>query len=160
MSAKIGAPGSPGDSSSGNRLTRRYNNRKNLTGWALRRERARRYIKNVWEYWTEVPIWKQPIKHIEGEFGAGVASFFVFLKSLFLMNLAMLVLTTSFIILPMAVQWHQVLFLPFTRPFDCVFIFSARVCCVLSAVCCELPALLRIVHYPMPMILPERHLAS
>lgn len=45
-------------------------------------------------------LWYEPLKKIEGNFGTGVASFFKFLRWLFLVNLTIAIVSTSFIVIP------------------------------------------------------------
>lgn len=47
-----------------------------------------------------VPVWRKSIKTIEGQFGSGYASFFVFLRWLFLVNLSMSLVWLALVVLP------------------------------------------------------------
>ncbi|XP_066251004.1 transmembrane channel-like protein 7 isoform X2 [Euwallacea similis] len=59
-------------------------------------------------------LWYGPLKQIEGNFGTGVASFFKFLRWLFLLNLLLALISVGFIVMPKVTQdtyqqtddWH------------------------------------------------------
>ncbi|EGD81772.1 hypothetical protein PTSG_02485 [Salpingoeca rosetta] len=63
--------------------------------WHLKRTRRR----------DPIPIWSRSIKRIEGYFGSGLASFFTFLRWLFLVNLLISVVYICLVILPMAIRF-------------------------------------------------------
>lgn len=53
-------------------------------------------------------LWRQPLKQIEGHFGAGVLSYFLFLKWMLLINIPTLLLTFSFVVIPQILfRWFQ-----------------------------------------------------
>ena len=52
-----------------------------------------------------VPIWRTQIKLIEGHFGTGVVSFFVFTRYIFIINTAMAMLWLFLVVTPMAVAY-------------------------------------------------------
>ena len=45
-------------------------------------------------------LWRSLLKKIEGHFGTGVTSYFLFLKWIFLINIPIFILTFSFIVIP------------------------------------------------------------
>eukprot|EP00055_Hartaetosiga_balthica_P017682 m.121343 g.121343 ORF g.121343 m.121343 type:complete len:747 (+) comp9376_c1_seq2:150-2390(+) len=63
--------------------------------WKLKRTRRR----------DPIPIWRGQIKKIEGIFGNGMATFFIFLRWLFLMNLFIAICYLCFLVIPMAIQY-------------------------------------------------------
>ncbi|XP_043466058.1 transmembrane channel-like protein 5 [Leptopilina heterotoma] len=52
------------------------------------------------EICSEMELWYHPIKSIEGQFGSGIATYFKFLRWLFLINIITCLLSVSFIIIP------------------------------------------------------------
>lgn len=86
----------------------------------LRRENRRAQLGTVGLLWHDlkrwwyikrtrrrdpIPIWRTAIKTIEGHFGTGQASFFVFVRWLFLLNTVQAVAYSCFVVLPMAVRY-------------------------------------------------------
>eukprot|EP00050_Salpingoeca_kvevrii_P018453 m.74438 g.74438 ORF g.74438 m.74438 type:complete len:735 (-) comp8053_c0_seq2:3365-5569(-) len=65
------------------------------TWWHLKRTRRR----------DPTPLWRQKIKIIEGHFGSGMASFFVFIRWLFLLNFMQACFWLFPVILPAAVKF-------------------------------------------------------
>jgi len=53
-------------------------------------------------------LWQGHLKKIEGHFGTGVLSYFLFLKWLFYINIPVFVLTFAFVILPQILYRHIV----------------------------------------------------
>uniref|UniRef100_A0A1I8IPM2 TMC domain-containing protein n=2 Tax=Macrostomum lignano TaxID=282301 RepID=A0A1I8IPM2_9PLAT len=52
--------------------------------------------------WCEIPLWQKSLRTLEGMYGSGVLSFFVFLKSLFALNIILSILLGLFVIAPQA----------------------------------------------------------
>eukprot|EP00795_Rhopilema_esculentum_P009085 gene9085-16739_t len=61
--------------------------------WALMKMRLN-------EFFGSLELWRGPLKEVEGEFGNGVLSYFLFLKSLLLLNVIIFVLVFSFLTVP------------------------------------------------------------
>lgn len=58
-------------------------------------------LKTKWsEYVTKMELWQTSLKTIEGNFGTGVVAYFLFLRWLMFLNLAIFVLIFTFIVLP------------------------------------------------------------
>ncbi|ESO89005.1 hypothetical protein LOTGIDRAFT_228947 [Lottia gigantea] len=55
---------------------------------------------SVAEVMYSLELWKSHLKLIEGHFGTGVTSYFLFLKWLFLINIPVFLLTLGFVVLP------------------------------------------------------------
>lgn len=49
-------------------------------------------------------FWYEPIRQIEGHFGSAVGSYFYFLRWLFVLNLFLSILITTFVIIPQALH--------------------------------------------------------
>lgn len=60
-------------------------------------ERVRR---GAWECVSQVDLWQAHLKDIQGNFGSGVASYFLFLRRLLALNLAMAALLMGFVTVP------------------------------------------------------------
>lgn len=65
--------------------------------WELKRTRRR----------DPVPVWRGAIKKIEGQFGSGVASFFVFTRWLFLLNCSMALIWLPLVVIPTAIDFNR-----------------------------------------------------
>eukprot|EP00127_Corallochytrium_limacisporum_P002019 Clim_evm7s99 gene=Clim_evmTU7s99 len=83
------------------RLHRVENTRKDL-GWIGLKMREFKLwrLRRRHENQFTVPIFRRRIKIIESELGTGVSALFVFLRSMFLVDLVLMVMWVSFIILP------------------------------------------------------------
>eukprot|EP00049_Salpingoeca_infusionum_P015349 m.297933 g.297933 ORF g.297933 m.297933 type:complete len:814 (+) comp15859_c0_seq4:268-2709(+) len=88
------------------RLQERENARRNLStirlwwyNWNHRRQMRRLQRRDP------TPLWRGMIKTIEGKFGTGLASFFVFMRWLFLANLFLFTFYTGLVALPMAIRF-------------------------------------------------------
>lgn len=58
-------------------------------------------LKSKWsEYITKIELWQTSLKTIEGNFGTGVVAYFLFLRWLMFLNLAIFLLIFTFIVLP------------------------------------------------------------
>ena len=60
------------------------------------------------EWLLSLQLWKNPLKEVEGNFGNGVLSYFLFLKSLFWLNIAIF-LIELFIVVPQALINYEIL---------------------------------------------------
>nr|XP_058970366.1 transmembrane channel-like protein 7 [Pocillopora verrucosa] len=69
----------------------------------------------VSEWSRDYELWKGHLKRVEGRFGNGVSSFFVFLKLLFFLNMATFILEFGFVTLP------SVIIEPSTTSNSCTF---------------------------------------
>ncbi|KAH1026264.1 transmembrane channel-like protein 7 isoform X2 [Dendroctonus ponderosae] len=82
----------------------RKSKRKALSCWKMMKYRASmsftKLNMNIKDLAYSFELWYAPLKKIEGNFGTGVASFFKFLRWLFLVNFAIATICTSFIIIP------------------------------------------------------------
>lgn len=63
---------------------------------------------NLAEFGYFLKLWRGHMKKIEGHFGTGVLSYFLFLKWLFYINIPVFVLTFGFVILPQILYRHMV----------------------------------------------------
>lgn len=72
-----------------------YNRLKYRLGFALKISRNR-----VRDHLTSVELWYASIRKIEGHFGSAVASYFYFLRWLFLMNFGLLIFVLCFVVIP------------------------------------------------------------
>jgi hypothetical protein len=63
------------------------------------------YVKREWSRNHKNPLWAKPIKTIEGRFGAGVASFFTFIRLLLEINVVCSMVMTIFVVIPAASAW-------------------------------------------------------
>ncbi|KAK3089832.1 hypothetical protein FSP39_006919 [Pinctada imbricata] len=52
------------------------------------------------EFAYSLELWKSHLKKIEGHFGTGVTSYFLFLKWIFLLNIPVCILTLGFVVIP------------------------------------------------------------
>lgn len=85
----------------------RENRRAALSRWRL-------FLYDLQQWWylkrtrrrDPVPVWRNAIKAIEGQFGTGMASFFVFLRWLFLLNTVLAAVYLAFVVAPMAVNFN------------------------------------------------------
>ncbi|ELU03455.1 hypothetical protein CAPTEDRAFT_24904, partial [Capitella teleta] len=67
-----------------------------------------RFKANLAEVTYSLSLWKGHLKVIEGHFGTGVTSYFLFLKRLLLLNIIVFLLTLAFVIIPQIVfRWEQ-----------------------------------------------------
>ncbi|XP_071948094.1 transmembrane channel-like protein 7 isoform X2 [Antedon mediterranea] len=67
---------------------------------ALKFQRARDQVKDFF-LWFE--IWRASLKEVEGQFGTAVVSFFVFVKWMLYLNIAIFLVILSFVIIPQAI---------------------------------------------------------
>ncbi|CAG9767322.1 unnamed protein product [Ceutorhynchus assimilis] len=78
--------------------------RKHLSYWKMFKYRlSMSWTKlkiNIRDLAYSFELWYGPLKKIEGNFGTGVASFFKFLRSLFLINLVIAIFSIGFITIP------------------------------------------------------------
>lgn len=63
---------------------------------------------NLAEFAYFFKLWKGHLKQIEGHFGTGVLSYFLFLKWLFYINIPVFVFTFGFVILPQVLYRYLV----------------------------------------------------
>lgn len=70
--------------------------------------RWKHFKYNMAEFGYFLKLWRGHMKKIEGHFGTGVLSYFMFLKWLFYINIPVFVLTFGFIILPQILYKHLV----------------------------------------------------
>eukprot|EP01137_Pigoraptor_chileana_P018860 Opistho-2@79015 len=52
-----------------------------------------------------IPLWREVMKKVEGHFGTGVAAFFVFSRWVFLLNVLLAVMWTSFVVIPQGIDF-------------------------------------------------------
>lgn len=64
---------------------------------AMAVERVRR---GAWEFVSQVDLWQAHLKDIQGNFGSGVASYFLFLRRLLVFNFCMAALLMGFVTVP------------------------------------------------------------
>eukprot|EP00794_Sanderia_malayensis_P009100 gene9100-10072_t len=69
--------------------------------WALFTSRTKEFFYNL-------ELWRGHVKEIEGNFGNGVLSYFLFLKSLFLLNIIIFVLVFSFLTVPQIAAQYDI----------------------------------------------------
>jgi len=62
-----------------------------------------RFKSNMKEFFKALELWRSSLKEVEGHFGNGVLSYFVFLKSLIALNLVIFLLVFGFIVVPQIV---------------------------------------------------------
>ncbi|CAH1795474.1 unnamed protein product [Owenia fusiformis] len=78
-----------------------------LTGcaaWRVQQRASWRRTKNAYnDLMSRLELWRRSFKTIEGHFGAGVVSYFTFLKWLFFLNIYIMLLFGVFIVLPQVV---------------------------------------------------------
>lgn len=60
------------------------------------------------ETFSKLELWQTPMREIEGKFGTGVVSYFLFLRWLFLLNLTISILVIVFLILPKTLLTERV----------------------------------------------------
>lgn len=73
------------------------------------------FKNNMKEFAYSLELWKSLMKKIEGNFGTGVSSYFLFLKWIFLLNIPVFILTFGFVVLPQILfRYHP----PGTTPVD------------------------------------------
>ncbi|XP_029409407.1 transmembrane channel-like protein 8 isoform X2 [Nannospalax galili] len=71
--------------------------------WRRRRERAQVHLREAARRLARgFGLWERELYEIGGLFGTGIQSYFTFLRFLLLLNLLTLLLTTSFVLLPLA----------------------------------------------------------
>ncbi|VDI37913.1 Hypothetical predicted protein [Mytilus galloprovincialis] len=58
------------------------------------------FKNNLKEFGYSLELWKSLMKKVEGHFGTGVTSYFLFLKWIFLLNIPVFILTFGFVVLP------------------------------------------------------------
>ncbi|XP_050391672.1 transmembrane channel-like protein 5 isoform X1 [Patella vulgata] len=87
--------------------------RKRQLGWFTR---VKYNIGMSWQHFKysiaevmySLELWKSHLKLIEGHFGTGVTSYFLFLKWLFLINIPVFFLTLGFVVLPQVLyRWYE-----------------------------------------------------
>ncbi|XP_021352352.1 transmembrane channel-like protein 7 isoform X1 [Mizuhopecten yessoensis] len=77
-------------------------------GWAYRRKLDWKKFKiGFREFQYQLELWGTAFKKIEGQQGAGVLSYFVFLRTLFKLNIAIFVLMLIFVTLPAIVNFSS-----------------------------------------------------
>ena len=60
------------------------------------------------EFAYYLELWKSALKKIEGHFGTGVTSYFLFLKWIFLLNIPICILTVGFVVIPQVIyRYYQ-----------------------------------------------------
>ncbi|XP_065888479.1 transmembrane channel-like protein 7, partial [Dysidea avara] len=77
--------------------------------------RLQMFLSNLWINWKRysslgtdrIPLLQTQIRHIEGNFGVGIASFFVFTRFVIALNIVLAVLWTCFVILPGAIEYDR-----------------------------------------------------
>lgn len=52
-------------------------------------------------------LWYSSLKKIEGNFGSGVGSFFQFLRTIFILNFCIAIISIAFIVVPQMLHMHQ-----------------------------------------------------
>ena len=52
------------------------------------------------EFAYSLELWRSLLKKVEGHFGTGVTSYFLFLKWIFLLNIPVFILTFGFVVIP------------------------------------------------------------
>lgn len=68
------------------------------------RRKAWQQLQTKWfEFYTKMELWRNSLKKIEGNFGTGVVAYFLFLRWLMFLNLAIFVLIFSFVVIPQIV---------------------------------------------------------
>ncbi|XP_037031442.1 transmembrane channel-like protein 7 isoform X1 [Bradysia coprophila] len=68
------------------------------------RRKAWQQLQTKWiEFYTKMELWRNSLKTIEGNFGTGVVAYFLFLRWLMFLNLAIFVLIFSFVVIPQTV---------------------------------------------------------
>lgn len=68
------------------------------------RRKAWQQLKTKWiEFYTKMELWRNSLKTIEGNFGTGVVAYFLFLRWLMFLNLAIFVLIFAFVVIPQIV---------------------------------------------------------
>ncbi|XP_046583503.1 transmembrane channel-like protein 7 isoform X1 [Haliotis rubra] len=77
----------------------------------------------VAEVMYSLELWRSHLKKIEGHFGTGVTSYFLFLKWLFFINIPIFLMTFGFVVLPVVLQrWYMPLTdTPKLKPFADVY---------------------------------------
>ncbi|XP_031555881.1 transmembrane channel-like protein 7 [Actinia tenebrosa] len=67
----------------------------------------KRFSAGIKEFFQDIELWKGHLKQVEGRFGNGVLSYFLFLKWLMFLNLFLFVLVFSFTGIPTLIQHYQ-----------------------------------------------------
>ncbi|KAJ6628029.1 Transmembrane channel-like protein 7 [Pseudolycoriella hygida] len=89
------------------------------------RRKAWQQLQTKWiEFYTKMELWRNSLKTIEGNFGTGVVAYFLFLRWLMFLNLAIFVLILSFIVIP-----HIVLQEPTDKDCDSLNEPNSTACC-------------------------------
>jgi len=70
--------------------------------WALFKNRTSEFI-------YALELWRSPLKEVEGEFGNGVLSYFLFLRSLLILNIIIFFLVFSFLTVPQIFKEEKLL---------------------------------------------------
>ncbi|XP_063232362.1 transmembrane channel-like protein 7 isoform X2 [Bacillus rossius redtenbacheri] len=84
------------------------------------------HLKNCWkETYAKLELWHYSLKKIEGNFGTGVVSYFLFIKWLMFLNLAIFLLVFLFVILPEILLGEQFIYSCNVSDFN----FSLVECC-------------------------------
>lgn len=65
-----------------------------------------RFKSNMKEFFQSLQLWRSSLKEVEGHFGNGVCSYFVFLKSLLFLNTVIFLLVFGFIVVPQIIINH------------------------------------------------------
>lgn len=71
-------------------------------------QRWKHFKYDLAEFGYFLKLWRGHMKKIEGNFGTGVLSYFLFLKWLFYINIPVFVLTFAFVIMPQILYRHTV----------------------------------------------------
>ncbi|XP_069124755.1 transmembrane channel-like protein 7 isoform X3 [Argopecten irradians] len=75
------------------------------SGWWYRRKLGWKKFKISWrEFKYQLELWGTSLKKIEGQQGAGVVSYFVFLRTLFKLNIVIFLLMFLFVTIPASVK--------------------------------------------------------
>lgn len=89
------------------------------------RRKAWQQFKTKWiEFYTKMELWRNSLKTIEGNFGTGVVAYFLFLRWLMFLNLAIFVLILAFVVIPQIVLPE-----PTEKDCDPVYESNSTACC-------------------------------
>lgn len=92
------------------------------------RRKAWQQLQTKWiEFYTKMELWRNSLKTIEGNFGTGVVAYFLFLRWLMFLNLAIFVLILSFVVIPQTILEE-----PTDRDCDLSSERNSTVCCAAS----------------------------
>uniref|UniRef100_A0A3Q3W613 Transmembrane channel-like protein n=1 Tax=Mola mola TaxID=94237 RepID=A0A3Q3W613_MOLML len=90
--------------------TRRLAEAQELKSWRQMRQSIHRYLRRLREDGQEslssIKLWRGDIHLIEGMFGAGILSYFSFLRFLVMLNLIIFLFMFSFVMLPIVIASH------------------------------------------------------